>query len=186
MTIKSIVDLLAQADANLPDNTTGLIDPSDVRTIIKDFLDTISPAYGAIRRVGGTMAVTASPAPITTYTTNVTATAGFYTNNLTNGTVTRSRQGAAGCTDFIICGGAIEGANNAQVRVELYKDAVATGFYVDVVCRGAGRPVGFNIAALQYSTTDPVFDLRIGGDAGTYTIAEASILAQAQPVRSFV
>ena len=186
MTIKSIVQLLAQADADLPDNTTGLIDPADVRVLIKDFLDTISPAYGVITRTGGAIAVTAAPAAITPYTTNVSETAGFYTNSLANGTVTRQMQGVAGVTDFVIVQGAIEGPNNSQLRAALYKDGVATGFATDIVTRGAGKPVGFNFAAIQYSTTAPVFDVRLSGDAGNYTIADVTILAQAQPVRTFV
>ena len=185
MTIKSIVQLLAQADTDIPDNTTGLVDPADVRVLIKDFLDTISPAYGSMSRTGGTIAVTGTPQVITPYTTNLAATDGFYVNSLANGTVTRQMQGVAGVTDFIICQGALDGPNNSQCRVTLYKDGVSTGFFMDVVTRGAGKPVGFNFACLQYSTTAPVFDLRISGDAAAITITDLNITAQAQPVRSF-
>ena len=41
MARKSIVELIAQANADIPDNTTGLVSPADVRNLIIDFLNAI-------------------------------------------------------------------------------------------------------------------------------------------------
>src|SRR5512139_1714072 len=90
MTIKSMNELLAQADATIEDNTTGNITPSDVRNLIKDLIDTLSPAYGAI---GITTPVvfplTATPTALVPFDTNLANVASHYTNNLAAGQVTR-------------------------------------------------------------------------------------------------
>lgn len=186
MTIRSILELLAEADANLPDNTTQLIAPSDIRNLIKDFLDTIAPAYGAIACTSSVETLSATPVAIAPFTAVRSVTAGFYTANLTNGSVTHSRQGAPGCTDFILVTGDVEGPNGDLVTVELFKNGAPTGFRSTVALGGAGRPVSFNLSALLYSDNDPVFDVRVSGDAGDKTFTNVGLLCQNQPVRSFV
>jgi hypothetical protein len=189
VTIKSIVELLAQADTALADNTTGDITPSDIRTLIKDFLDTISPAYGAIACTSSTETLSATPQVIAPFTSALAAAAGYYTTNLTNGAVTRLIQtaGIAGATDFTIASGSVSGANNANVLVELYKNGAPTGYRCSVTCTGAGDAQGFNIAGLTYTASpgDAVFDLRATGPAGSYVFTNVTIVIQAQPVRSF-
>ncbi len=148
MTIKSIAELLAQADATLPDNTTQEISPADVRQMFRDFLDTIAPAYGVIACSSTTETLSATPQVLAPFTSALAAVAGYYTTNLTNGSVTRLVQtaGLAGATDFVVASGSVAGANNANVLVELYKNGVATGYKASVTCSGAGDEQGFNIA----------------------------------------
>lgn len=190
MTIKSIVELLAQADATLEDNTTGNITPSDIRAIIKDFLDTISPAYGAITCSSDTETLSATPVVIAPFTSTLAAVTGYYVANLTNGTVTRqiASAGIAGATDFVLASGSVSGANNTNVLIELYKNGAPTGYKTSVTCSGAGDQQGFNIAGLTYSAApgDAVFDLRATGPAGSYVFTNVALVVQAQPVRSFV
>jgi hypothetical protein len=188
MTIKSITQLLSQADADIPDNTTGLVEPADVRVLIKDFLDTMSPAYGAISLTSQALTLSVSPLIVAPFSTNVRVTAGFYTSNLTNGTVTRliASAGIAGATDFIIASGSISGPNNSNVRMEIFKDGVATGFVASVTCTGISDVQGFNVVGIAGKTgADAVYDLRASGPAGNYTFQSITLLAQAQPVRSF-
>jgi len=59
MTRKSIAALIAQSDSVLADNTTGLITPVLLRTLMKDFLETIQPAYAGFQ-VLGTVTVAAN------------------------------------------------------------------------------------------------------------------------------
>jgi len=190
MTIKSIVELLAQADATLEDNTTGNITPADVRNLIKDFLDTVSPAYGAIVCTSDTATLSATPTQIAPFTTSVAAAAGYYTNNLSAGTVTRqiATAGLAGATDFIIVSGSVSGANNANVLVTLYKNGNPTPYRASVTCTGAGDGQGFNIAGITYTDAgdgDAVYDVRATGPAGSFVFTDVTLLVQAQPVRSF-
>ena len=190
MTIRSVLELLAQADADLPDNATGLISPADVRNLIKDILDTVSPAYGAIQCSGVTKVLSASPVVLSPFTATVTATAGYYQANLTNGTITREigTVGIAGATDFFIADGAVEGTNNDLVTVVLYKNGAPTPYSVSVTCQGAGRPVEWNATGLIYTAApgNAAYDLRVFGDAGSKIFSNIDFLIQAQAVRSFV
>lgn len=186
MTIKSCLELLAQADATIQDNTTGDITAAEVRQLFKDIIDTFSPAYGVITCTSSVETLTATPAVLAPFTSIINATSGYYTANLTNGSVTRLRQGAAGCTDFIICDGQVEGPNNDLVTIQVFKNGAPTPYEVSVTTQGVGRPVGFNIAGITYSDNDPVFDVRVSGDAGNKTFTDVTLLVQAQAVRSFV
>jgi hypothetical protein len=188
MTIKSIVELLAQADATIEDNTTGNITPSDVRTLIKDFLDTMSPAYGAINAPGITQVLSATPTSLKPFTATVAVTPSHFTTNLALGQVTRlvTSAGIAGATNFIIIDGNVEGPNGDLVTVELFKNGAPVGYSTSVSCTGAGEPVGFNLAAIDYTTSDTFYEVRVRGDAGSKIFTEVTLLAQAQPVRSFV
>jgi len=189
MTIKSTNELLAQADATLPDNNTQLITPAAIRAMIKDFIDTVSPAYGGINITSSLYAVTAAPAKLSPWTAITTQTAGYYAASAALGEVTRAIASAslAGATDFITIGGGVQGANNANLTLELYKDGLATGLKASVTCTGPTETVGFNIAGLQYKGgADAVYDLRANGPAGNYTLVNVAMIMQAQPVRSFV
>jgi hypothetical protein len=190
MTVKSMDELLAQADATIEDNITGAITPSDVRTLIKNFIDSISPGYGAISAVSVVEAVTAVFGVIAPWAAQVAATAGVYTTNLTNGSVTRLIQSAAlaGGTDFIVADLEVEGPNNNVVTVALFKNGVSTGFEMSATTQGAGRPVSLNLSGLVYTAQpgDAVYDLRAAGDATNYTFTNLLLLIQTQPVRSYV
>jgi len=188
MTIKSIAELLLQADTTLEDNTSGNITPSDLRAMIKDFLDTVSPAYGAIQMSTGTFALSAAATVLSPFSSVLQATADYYQSSAANGTVKRliNTAGLAGATDFLIVTGTVAGPNNNNVRLELYKNGVATGYVTSVTCTGAGDYQGFNIAGITYTGgNDATYDLRATGPAGSYTFQSVVIVAQAQPVRSF-
>lgn len=188
MTIKSIVELLAEADANLPDNNTQLISAADVRQLIKNVCDTLSPAYGAITLESLAKALTTTPSAISPFLTNVAATAGYYANSLANGRVARwiATAGIAGATDFFIVTGGVQGPNNNNVLLEVYKNGVATGYKTSVTCSGAGDTQGFNIAGISYTASvDAEYEVRASAPAGNYTFIDVTIIVQAQPVRSF-
>jgi hypothetical protein len=190
MTIKSMNELLAQADATIQDNATGDITAAEVRTMIKDLIDTLSPAYGAISCASDVIVLTATPVAIAPFTSTAAATPGFYTTNLTAGTVTRLVQSAslAGATDIIVVDGECAGPNNNLVTIHLYKNGAPTGFEMSVTCLGAGRPVSYNFVGLVYSASpgDAVYDIRVSGDAASVTFLNTDVLFQANPVRSFV
>lgn len=192
MTIKSVVQLLAQADATIEDNTTGAISAADVRSMIKDFLDSFSPAYGAIALAGpASKALTTTPSLLSPFSSSVAQTTGFYVNSVANGKITRSisAAGLAGATDFIVVSGTVSGANNANVVVELYKNGVPTGFKTSVTCSGTSDYQGFNLAAITYTandaSNDAAYDLYVSGPAGNFNFRDVTLLVQAQPVRSY-
>jgi hypothetical protein len=189
MTIKSIVELLAQADATIEDNTTGNITPSDVRALCKDIIDTMSPAYGVLQASASFafLLPTSPPAVLKPLATVVQATAGYFNASAANGWIRRlvTTAGLAGASNLVLVSGEVDGPNNDNVNIELYKNGVATGWRSSVVCQGAGEFVGFNIAGLTYDTVDTEFDLRVSGTGGTKNFRNIVILIQAQPVRSY-
>jgi hypothetical protein len=190
MTIKSLVELLAQADATLPDNVTQDITAADVRQMIKDFIDSITPGYGAFDLA--TQAITLNPTTPTLIgpgTTQLAATPAYYTVNLSAAQVTRliASAGAAGATDFVIGTGTVSGQNNNNVTVTLFRDGVATPYTTSVTCSGANDNVGFNIAGILYKAgADAVYELRATAPAGSYTFKTTNLIVQSQPVRTFV
>jgi hypothetical protein len=190
MTIKSILELLAQADATIEDNTTGNITPSDVRAMFKDFLDTMSPAYGVLRATNPVaFNVPASPpAAFKPFAEIVASTAGFFNCSAANGVVTRliASAGIAGASSIVLISGEVAGTNNDNVNLEVFKNGVATGWRTSAVCQGTGEFVGFNIAGFVFDTgADVDYELRVSGTAGSKDFRNMVMLFQAQPVRSF-
>jgi len=190
MTIKSILNLLAQADSSFPDNTSQAITPALLRAFVKDFLDTMSPAYGVIRLTTLLKALTSTPQALSPFNSSVQATTGYYRTSVVTGQVIRDILSVAipGATDFVIFNIDVEGPNGNLVTVEVYKNGLSTGFKTSVTTNGAGKPESINVAGLGYTdgATDAAWALFVYGDAGNYTFTNGSLLCQAQPVRSFV
>lgn len=191
MTIKSIIELLAQADATLPDNNTQLISAADVRNMIKDFIDTMSPAYGAIQLVGpSAIALTPTPVKLSPFTNILYATAPYFQSSAANGQVSRqiNAVGLTGATDFLVVTGGVNGPNNDNVTLEIYKNGVATGYKTSVTCSGGADVLGFNIAGISYTdaVAEAVYEVRANAPAGNFNFSNVALIVQAQPVRSFV
>jgi hypothetical protein len=189
----SIVELLAQADATLPDNTTQLIDPADVRDMIKNFLTTMAPAYGGINipaTPGVVVALnTTTPVVIAPFA-SVVAASGEMTANAAAGQVTQqiAAVGNTGASARVTFTADVVGANNADVTFTLYKNGVATPFRDSVTCGGAGNFGALTFGALVYTGgVDAVFEIRATTtNAGNYTISNALLLVENVPVNSFV
>jgi hypothetical protein len=189
MTIKSIDQLLAQADATLEDNTSGAISAADVRNMVKDFIDTVAPAYGAINCTSVTESVTATPTVIAPFTAVIQVTASHFTTNLTAGQITRLKGtvGLPRVVDLIVVTGSVACGNNNAITVTLFKNGAPTIYAVTVTGRGAANPVAFNVVglALTDGPGDVVYELRVSGEITTAEFTNLALIAQAQPVRSF-
>lgn len=187
MTARSIVQLLAQADVTIEDNSTGAISAADVRNMIKDFLDTIAPAYGVIQCASVVESLVVTPAQlIAPFTSVAEQTTPQFAVNLTNGSVTRTLGGIAGATCRITIDGAVEGGNNNDVTVRLFVNGVASSGQLSVSTRGAGNPVAFNLSALTYNAVDAIFDVRATTDTpGSFTFTNVLLLCENVPVRNF-
>jgi hypothetical protein len=189
MSIKSIVQLLAQADSSFPDNTTQLITPAALRTFVKDFLDSISPAYGGILLTTLSKALTTTPSALSPWGSSYVNTTGYYRTSVANGEVIRdvATAGITGATDLVIFNIDVEGPNGNLVTAEIYKNGVSTGYRSSVTTNGAGKPESINLVGIGYTATvDVDWQVYVYGDAGNYTFTNGSLLAQAQPVRSYV
>lgn len=186
MTIRSVVQLLAQADITIEDNASGSISAADVRNMIKDFLDTINPAYGVIVCTSVVEPLTAAPQVLAPFTSAPQLSVGYFTANLTNGSVTRTLGALAGATVRVTINGDVEGANNAGVTVELFVNGVATGFKTTVSTRGATNPVSCNIAGVVYNAVNATLDVRATTDtAGNFTFLNVVLLCENVPVSTY-
>jgi hypothetical protein len=189
MTIKSIEELITQANTNLPDNITQLISAADVRQLFIDFLDSVGPGYGVMNLVGpSAKAVTTTPSKISPFTSVEEVTSGFYIGSAANAEITRLIASASivGATDFITVTGSVNGPNNNNLTVEIYKDGAPTGIKMSVTCTGTSDNVGFNCVGLEYKAgADAVYDVRVSGPAANYNFTNVQFLAQSQPVRAY-
>ena len=52
MTRKTMVELIAEIGTLFADNTSGAITPAKLRQFCTDFVDTMTPAYGALQIPG--------------------------------------------------------------------------------------------------------------------------------------
>ena len=192
MTIKSMLQLLEQADASLPDNSTQEITPADVRVMIKDFIDSVTPAYGTMQLANLSKTLNATPSKIAPFSSSFGATPNYFSTNLTDATVTRlvANGGVAGASDNVVISGSVSGANNANVLVRLFKNGAPTSYVTSVTCSGAGDDQGFSLVALAYTDAgdgDAIYDLRASSSAaGTFVFKDISVIIQAIPVRSYV
>ena len=184
MARKSYFQLLAQADATLPDNVTGLITPADVRDMIKDFLDSFAPAYGALQTVTPfNVSVGQTDGPPLTYNL-------IYINNLPEwqssaALGTLQRVGDPN-TNNLTFQATIEAPSGRQITATLYRDGAPTSFSGSVTGAGNNNPVGMNIVALNTNATSTTFDVRLradGSSAATVQINGAFFIGQTVPLR---
>ena len=188
MAIKSMVELIQQAETTLADNVTQDISAADVRLMIENVVDSLAPAYGSMELETKVQAIDATPTALTGWTFVVAEADTAYLCNLLAGTVTRkvTSAGIAGATDNTLVSGAVAGNVNDVVDITLYRNGAATSFGTTITCQGVGRPMSFQMNAWNYSTVDAVYDVRVSGSTGTATFSNVIIIARAIPVRSYI
>ena len=180
---KSIVELEAQAAADLPDNTTGLITPADVRNMFLDFLNAIRPAYGVCQKTAPeTVTLGLTPAAIA-YTTGTSSDSNQLTANAATGQVSRSERGTA-TINFSMD---VECAANRFITATLFKNGVATTWRITVNGAGTGNPVGMALTAIDYADPAATYEVRLSAETdGVSTVINNGALVLAiDPVNSY-
>jgi len=182
----SIQSLITEATTDFADNTTQLITPAKLRTWAQNFLDTMAPAYGAIRLTGPTGIALSAVAAIVAPFTTITAQSAEMVCNLVNGTVQRVLGTVPGATVRLSVNGTVAGANNALVTLALYNNAVLTPFSVTVICGGVSTPVSFDFTGFSYDTVSTTWDVRATStNAGSFNFSNCIILCENVPVNAF-
>jgi hypothetical protein len=177
-------ELIAQANATIEDNVTGNITAADVRTMILDFINAISPAYGVLSIPTGTLTQTAGLTPVLMdFNTSQDSNPAQTTSNATANTITRAERGTSTInftTDF-------EAAVNRFVTFTLYKNGIATPWRVTANGGGSGNPVGVAMTAVDYADPAPVYDIRMTAEiAGVSVVtSNAALIVQVEPVTSY-
>lgn len=184
MTRKTIVELQTELATLLPDNTTGAITPAALRTMIGDFLNTMTPAYGGIQITGAGLAqvLNIAPAPLVFQSELVAQLPEFAT---VPGTGTVRRQDTV-TTNSISFNMDVQAPANRQVTATLYADGVATPWRGVVQGTGAADPVVLSFEATHYSAVPVNYQVFVNANANatSVTFSNAVFLVNAVPVRT--
>jgi len=175
MTRKTITALLAQADATLPDNTTQAISAADVRSMVKDIIDTFKPGFGAVGSDLVTLvALGTTPVPIP-YDELLAVTVDF-TANLAAGTVQRMSQGLPSTNTRITFYTDMACPDGNEVVFSLYRDGINVPGGTTASGRGIGNIVeaSFEIINGQPVAGDPVYSVRASKISGGIDDVELS------------
>jgi hypothetical protein len=185
MARKSIQELIAQADSTLPDNTSGLISAADVRTLIKDFLNAIAPAYGQLTRTTAAN-FTWGTTPVTViFETAADSNSAQTSSSIGSNTITKSEKG----TVTLNFTADIEGANGRVVNFELKRGLTVLPWRVSATLLGTGKPVGIAVTGIDYTAQDNTqFSVQVTCDtAGTSVLlSNVAFILSVDPVNSFV
>jgi len=165
MTRRTTHDLLAQANATLPDNTSELITAADVRAMVLDILDTLTPVYGGIGMTGSVpLALTSTPI-ILPFTLNIVEHPPDWVMDAAAGTLTRNVPASLpGVVSRFYLSGIFFGQANTDVTFQLFRNGAATPWRGVQAGRGTGRGVSAAFTIIDY-TLDPVavYDMRVSG-----------------------
>jgi hypothetical protein len=184
MTRRTIVELIAQANATLPDNVIGDISPADVRNMILDFLDTIRPSYAVIQigSAGVSKAVTAAFSTFA-WATQYIAQAPDWTTSLASGTCQRSGGPA---TTRITFNADVVAPNNSITTFALFVNGVETSFAVSNTSTSSVDKQSFSLAAIVYATEAAIqYQIQVKSTVtGNIVISNAILACENVPVNT--
>ena len=141
MSLKFIQVIKNEINSLLPDNTSGLITPATLRTVLQDMTDSLYNRTGALFRAAATavaQALTTAPTNYPAiYDTGLAADPAVVSNNLVSGLVTPQVTGF-GC--YVTVSLTADGANGRVVTAQAAKNGVQiVSSRVSVSCSGAGN-----------------------------------------------
>lgn len=183
MARKTIVELLAEIGTLFPDNTSGAITPAKLRQFLNDFVDTMTPAYGALS-IPGPLAQTVGVVDVLMpWSATYVAQGPEYTTDPATGKVTRAQTVTSNRITVNID---VDLAANRELTATLYKNGVATAWRAKCSGSGAGRPAILSLDAIDYSDVAANYQLYVQADtAGTnVTFSNSIFVVNAVPVRT--
>lgn len=182
MARKSIQELISQANATLADNNVGAITPAEVRGMFLDLLNAIKPAYAGMSRTAAAATLNIAPA-LVVMDQQLNGSPTEFTVTLPASTLARAERG----TTYLNVDIDVEAPANRFIKIQLYKNGVATGGDVTVNGAGAGNPVSGSFSWIDYADPAATYTLVASAESdGVAVTLAASILAQIQPVNSYV
>lgn len=185
MARKTIVALLAQADTTIEDNITGLISASDVRNMIKDFINTVKPGFGAVGNDLHTLLNLGLPLQVVPYDTLLAVTEDF-TVNLATGEVTRLALGLPTVNNRITFYAGVAAPAGNEVVFSLFRDGVNVPGGTTVSGQGIGNIVegSFEIINGTPIAGDPVYKVmasKISGAAADIELSNVRFILEVVP-----
>lgn len=185
MARKTMAALIAQANATLADNTTHLITAAVVRNMFKDFIDTVTPGFGAVSRATQTLVNLGAVQQVVTYDTNLAMTADF-TPNLALGTVQRLALGLPTVNNRVSFFAQVDTTAGNEVSFTLFRDGVSVPGGCTVSGLGAGNPVEGTFSILNGTPIagDPVYKVmasKVSGPASNVILTEVRLILEVVP-----
>jgi hypothetical protein len=185
MTRKTMTALKAQADATLPDNAIHDISAADVRQMIKDVIDTLTPGFGAVGRATQTLVALGVTPQVVTYDTLMAVTV-EYTAVLAAGTVQRFALGLPTVNNRVSFFADVECAAGNEVNFQLYRDGVLIPGGCTVSGQGIGNPVGATFSLLNATPIagDPIYKVmatKLTGAAANVTLIDVRFILEVVP-----
>jgi len=150
--VKTMSALKAQAANDLLDNAQALISPADVRNMITDFLDTMTPAYGAMSitsAAGIAQTLNISPAIALPFEAVSPDTTPEYTCTPASGTIARAGQTACRVSLNV----EVYAAAGKFITLTLYNGGAATPWKFTVQAQGASKPASVSLSAMFRGAT---------------------------------
>jgi hypothetical protein len=180
-----MVALKAQADATIEDNITGAISAADVRNMIKDVLDTLTPGFGAVGRATQTLTALGPTQQVVTYDTLLAVTADF-TANLALGTVQRNALGLPTVNNRVTFFAQVDCPAGNEVSFTLFRDGVSVPGGCTISGQGNGNPVEGSFAIINSTPIagDPVYKVmasKISGAAANVVLTEVRLILEVVP-----
>ena len=132
-------------DSLLADNTTGAITPADVRQVFDAVTALFQPATTGLTGIpGATIALTTTDTPLVIFDASLQEVGeqGVIVPSVANDNIVSSLVGVHRF-DFTT---SIEGPNNDDVIVTLYRNGAATAVASEISLRGAGNRVEFTMS----------------------------------------
>ena len=183
MARKTIAELIAEIGTLFADNTSGAITPAKLRSFLTDFVDTMTPAYGAIAITGPLAATVGVADQLMVWQSSYIAQNPEFTTDAATGKVTRNQTVVS---NRIAINVDVELAANRELTATLYKNGVATTWRSKVSGSGTGRPAILSLEAIDYSDVAADYQLYVQADqAGTaVTYSNGIFVVSAVPVRT--
>ena len=183
MARKTIVELLAEINSLFADNTSGSITPAKLRSFCTDFVDTMTPAYGALSTPGPLAATVGTVDQLMVWSSTYIAQSPEYTTDPATGKITRAQTIASNRISVNID---VDIASNRELTATLYKNGVATPWRAKCSGSGSGRPAILSLDAIDYSDVAVDYQLYVQTDvAGTaVTYSNGIFVVNAVPVRT--
>jgi len=183
MTRKTIVELIAQADSTLPDNITGLIDPADVRNMIKDFLDTIRPSYAAIQITSDVSKAVTTTFSTFSWNSTLIAQDPDWSASLASGTIQRDGGPATTRLTFNIdC----VAPNNSVITFTLFINGVETPWAISNTSTSSTDKQSFSLVAINYNAQTTIqYQIQVKSTAaGNIVLSNGALVCENVPVNT--
>lgn len=182
MPVKSINELLAEANANFPDNNTQLITPVKLRQFCQDFLAAMAPFYGQLTLAGPSVQPQTTTPIVLVYDTAYDSNPLQSTTTVPASTIARTERGSS----RINFAATFACTNNISLTFRLYKDGAPTIWKTTGVGRGAANPVSVSLVAFDYADPAPVYSMRVSSESAvSVTFTDLVLLLATSPVNSF-